>query len=179
MSDILQNTRVRFDVRRVDDRVALLVDGEPVVGGAWRPMEHLARHLFRSGATISTSSPVCGPVGGRRYQVERDGLTVGLIVEGRLVFRVPPEVADAVGRGLLEAVRYAEAHEKREQVARDQAILTRAGATVGLSSDPAVLDEAAKRAAWDRECRQMPSIEPRSAVGTPTIVGDREKVRTA
>ena len=107
--------------------------------------------------------------------VRCEGTRVQLIVNGECVLDVPWEGADAIATALRIKAREAEEEAKAEQIAYDQAILTRLGVPVGLSNRPDILHEACKEAAWDSDLRRyIPSalakgIASQAVFGTPTI----------
>ncbi len=99
------------------------------------------------------------------------GAAVDVIVDGRLVASLPWQAALDSARALQGVARLAETHAKVEQVVDDHALLIRAGVPIGLSHTPRMIDEAAKRAAWDRDLRRyLPGgVKSREAFGTPAI----------
>jgi hypothetical protein len=103
--------------------------------------------------------------------IRQEGGQVLLIVAGRAVLEIPWRKADAVARAIVAKARAAEEHEKAMGIARDQAILLRAGVPLGLTSNPKIQDEAAKIAAWDRDLRRyMPGgVKSEEQLGTPAI----------
>ena len=82
--------------------------------------------------------------------------------------RVALDVVAALIKGKLRIEELAEA----ERIARDSAILLRAGANFGLSNDPRILDAAKSAAAWDSELRRcMPGgVKSEEAFGTPALI---------
>lgn len=80
--------------------------------------------------------------------------------------------ADAIAKSLLAKAREAEELEKADDVARDHAILLRAGFPVGLTRHPKIQDEAVKIAAWNRDLRRyMPGgIKSQEQLGTPSVI---------
>lgn len=81
---------------------------------------------------------------------------------------VAAEIAKALIRGKLRL----EELEQAERIARDSAILLRAGANFGLSNDPRILDAAKNAAAWDSDLRRcMPGgVKSEEAFGTPALI---------
>lgn len=108
--------------------------------------------------------------------VRQEGNRVLLFVEGVMV-DLPWEAADALAQTLSGKARLAEEIDKHEQVARDDAILLRAGVGVGLSSNPAVRKEAEDLAVNDRDLRRhMPGgVRSKEHVGTPTLIQGKPK----
>lgn len=116
------------------------------------------------------------PKGVQEARVGRSGQVVLLQIGGKTV-EMPWEVAVTLGRALLAAGRDAEEQAKAPTIARDAAILLRAGAPVGLSSDPKIRDEAGKLAAWDEQLRRyMPGgIRSEEMLGRPAVTVHTEK----
>jgi len=110
------------------------------------------------------------PKGVQEARVGRSGQLVLLVIGGKTV-EMPWQAALELGRALVSRARDAEEQAKAPQVARDAAILLRAGARIGLSSDPKIRDEAGKLAAWDEELRRcMPGgIKSQEMLGRPAI----------
>lgn len=111
----------------------------------------------------------------RQVNVTREGTRVALIVNGREVLAGEYDQFLELARALYTQAKLAEEHAKAEAIIYDQAILTRLGVPFGLSSNPDILREAAKEAAWNTSLRRY--IEPQRAggiasqavFGTPTI----------
>lgn len=91
---------------------------------------------------------------------------------GVLVGDLQWEAAEAFGKLLIASARVAEETAKAPDIARDQAILLRAGAGFGLTDHRKIQSEAAQLAAWDRDLRRyMPGgVKSQEQFGTPTIV---------
>lgn len=103
--------------------------------------------------------------------VRDEGARVVLLVEGRAVLDMPWEAADALARALRIKARKAEEIAKAGAVARDAAILLRAGAPWGLTSHPEIQQEAVKLARDDRDLRRyLPGgIRSEAIFGAPSI----------
>ena len=84
---------------------------------------------------------------------------------------VPSEKAREVGRAILQVAGLAAEWANAEEVARDNAILLRAGVPVGITNHQAILEEAKTIAVSDRELRRaMPGgVKSREVFGTPSI----------
>jgi penicillin V acylase-like amidase (Ntn superfamily) len=112
----------------------------------------------------------------KQVDVRREGERVQLLVDGREVLSGPHQPMLELARALYTQAKLAEAHAKAEQIILDQAILTRLGVPVGLTSDPAMLAEATKEAAWNSDLRRyIPparagGIASQAIFGTPTII---------
>lgn len=91
---------------------------------------------------------------------------------GRHFITLEKRVATDVAKALIAGKLRLEEIEQAGRIARDSAILYRAGAPFGLSNDPAILDEAKKAAAWDSELRRcMPGgVKSEEAFGTPALI---------
>lgn len=100
------------------------------------------------------------------------GSSVLILADGKLVADMPWNVALKSANALHSVGKNAEEWDHAERIAQDQAILMRSGAPFGFSSHPKIIDEAIKRAAWDRDLRRyMPGgIKSREVFGRPTIV---------
>jgi len=95
---------------------------------------------------------------------------VELIIDGRLVASVPWEQAQQLHRVIHAQAKRAEEWAKAEQIARDQAMLIRAGANIGLTSHPLIQAEAKKVAEWNRQLRRaMPGIKSEEQFGAPSL----------
>lgn len=108
----------------------------------------------------------------KQATVRREGSRVLLFAGDQLVLELPWQAADELARAISGKSRRAEEHAKAEAIARDQAILMRAGARVGLSSDPKIQDEAGKLAAWDSDLRRyMPGgVRTQEVLGEPAVI---------
>lgn len=109
--------------------------------------------------------------------IRREGTRVLLIVDGRAVAEMPWRKADELAVAIRSKARAAEEQEKALEVARDNAILLRAGVRIGLSDDPRIREETGKIAAWDRNLRRyMPGgIRSQELVGTPAVINHGRK----
>jgi len=104
--------------------------------------------------------------------IKQYGPRVLLILNGKLVADMPWQAALNVSNSIRSKAKMAEEIAKAEQIAGDQAILTRAGFPVGLSNHPKIKDEAAKLAAWDTNLRRyMPGgVKSKEVFGVPNII---------
>jgi hypothetical protein len=104
-------------------------------------------------------------------RIRHDGDRVQLIVDGVCVANMPWDAALEVSAIIKSQAKSAEQYAKAHTVIYDHAILLRAGAPVGLSSDPRMIDEAAKLAAWDTSLRRyMPGgVKSSEAFGVPMV----------
>lgn len=109
--------------------------------------------------------------------IRREGERVLLIVGGRAVLDMPWRKADDVCAAIRSKARAAEEQEKALSIARDNAILLRAGVPLGLTNDRRIREETAKIAAWDRDLRRyMPGgIKSQEMLGRPAVVNHGEK----
>jgi hypothetical protein len=111
----------------------------------------------------------------RQATVRQEGGTVQLVVDGQLILDVSWEQALKLGQALIFQARKAEEFTKADQVIKDQALLLRAGIPLGLATDPRMMQEAGKEAAWNSDLRRyMPNnlekIEQYGTVYPPTVV---------
>lgn len=104
-------------------------------------------------------------------KVGRDGTMVILRIGGRDIV-LPWRAADEIARALTAKAREAEEQEKAPSIARDAAILLRAGVPIGLSNDSKIRDEAGKIAAWDSDLRRyMPGgVKSQEMLGRPAVL---------
>lgn len=106
------------------------------------------------------------------------GAAVGMVfykflLDGRPVYiDFERGLARQVGDALYRCSLLAEEHAKAEQIAFDTAVLYRAGAPLGLSDHPAIIEEARKVAAWNSDLRRfMPGgVKSEEAFGVPSII---------
>ena len=112
-----------------------------------------------------------------QMRILQDGTKVLLLLDGRLIAEIPWKHADEVARAIIIAARKAEEWDKALDIAKDNAVLLRAGVPLGLSNHPDILGESVKIARDDRELRlAMPGgIKAQSVVGTPTLTQSAPK----
>jgi hypothetical protein len=104
------------------------------------------------------------------YRFKREGKRVLVLRDGVCVADWPYEfVKHAVLPTLREQMLRCEELDKAEDIARDSAILLRAGAPFALSDRQDIKDEAVKLACHDRQLRQMPYIRSQEKFGHPTF----------
>jgi hypothetical protein len=108
----------------------------------------------------------------RTVRVRREGTKLFVIFNGRLFLEMEWRAADELCGVLRQVARQCEELEKAPQIAKDAALLLRAGVPIGLSNDPKINHEAAKIAARDSELRRaLPGgIKSEVQLGTPTII---------
>lgn len=108
--------------------------------------------------------------------------TVRLDLPGA-TYLLPLAGAVAVHAALVAKARECEEQDDAERIAMDQAILTRAGAWFGLSSDPKINAEAASLAQWDSNLRRYMRGGVRSrhkgVIGAPTIINHAPRAQGA
>ena len=87
------------------------------------------------------------------------------------VLQLEGRAAEQLGTLLAQAGRLADEWAQAERVARDSAILLRAGANFTLGNHPHIIEEAKKLSAWDSELRRfMPGgVKSSEAFGAPKI----------
>lgn len=117
----------------------------------------------------------------KSFTVRAEGDRVALIYGGNLVCTLPWEAARDLSRALKIKAGQAEEYAKSAQIIYDQAILTRIGAGVGLTSNPVLLRAAANEAAWNSQLRRYipPSraggMASQTVVGRPTLISHPPK----
>ena len=113
--------------------------------------------------------------------VGREGTTVVMVFDRSRVIRLPYQAAMLFARAITEKAREAERADPVvvRRLIDDQAVLIRAGASIALTDDPAVMREAVKEAVNDRTLRRaLPNREIRvPRVGIPNIVQHPPKGR--
>lgn len=105
--------------------------------------------------------------------VSADGANVQLAYNGKLVADMDWSVALALAKALIVKGKQAEEWAKADQVMGDQALMLRTNAPFGLTSNRAILQEAAKEAQWGSELRRylpMKGVPSKEAFGTPSII---------
>lgn len=107
--------------------------------------------------------------------VNQEGSRVN-IIHDKGIIELPWDAALEIAKAMIIQARKAEEIAKAEAIAYDQAILTRLGIPIGLTSHPIILKEAKKEAAWNTNLRRyIPSgkakgIKSQSVVGSPTLI---------
>ena len=98
---------------------------------------------------------------------------VCLIVNGKLVADLPYQVAMQFGKQLFGLGKLIENDSNIEKTIADQSVLMRAGAALGLTSNPKVLSEAHKEAQWNKDLRKYmpnaPGVPSKAILGIPTV----------
>src|SRR5262245_174042 len=104
--------------------------------------------------------------------VGQDDGQVYLVQDGKVVLAVPWEAAREIARTLFTKAGEAEEQARANQIAYEQAILLRKGVPFGLTTNPAIQQEAASLAQYDDNLRRyLPGgVRAQSIVGTPTII---------
>lgn len=106
-------------------------------------------------------------------RLDEAGGHVVILSEGREAARFPVgEVAERVAKAILIQSKRGEEVLNAENIILDNAILLRAGASIGLSNHPKIREETAKEAVSNRNLRRyMPGgVRGRTMFGTPTII---------
>lgn len=113
----------------------------------------------------------------RQANVRKDGHRVVILLDGQRAADLPWEAALELAKGITVQARRIEEEIKAEQIVLDQALLIRTGAPIGLSSNPAILNEAGKEAVYNSELRRyfpdtsgIGAINSRGIVGRPTLI---------
>lgn len=107
-----------------------------------------------------------------RVKVRQEGTTVLIINKEGKFLELPWDAALAVAKALRIQAKRAEEFAKRCQIIMDQAILMRKGIPFGLTSNPAMQQEAGKEAAHNRQLRlYMPGgVKSQECLGTPAVL---------
>ena len=105
-------------------------------------------------------------------QVNQDGTDVVLVLKDGKFLCLPWDAALILARAITIQARRIEKTVKANQIIGDQALLMRLGIPLGLTSNPKMIDEAAKKAAWDSYLRRMcpGGVKSQEAFGTPTLI---------
>jgi len=104
------------------------------------------------------------------FRVRQEGDRVLLIINGQCVADLEWKAAEVLWQALREKTRRAEEVAKAFSVARDSAILLRAGARMVLSGSRKIIAEAVKMAGHDRDLRRfMPFIKSQESFGHPVV----------
>lgn len=112
----------------------------------------------------------------REVSVRQDGKRVVLLEHGAAILDLPWDAALALARAIMAQARKVEELVKAEEIIGDQAVLMRTGFPLGLSSNPAIMKEAAKEAAWNTELRRaIPSIKSAEKFGMPSLIQEKPK----
>ncbi len=112
----------------------------------------------------------------QEIRVVQNGTSV-VIVAGGTSIQMPWQVAAELSAALRQVGKRSEEWESAQRIAADQAVLLRAGAPIGLTSNPLIQDEAAGLAAHDRGLRRyMPGgVKGRAHVGIPRVIAGGRK----
>jgi hypothetical protein len=108
--------------------------------------------------------------------IRQDGTRVMLVYQGRCLCSMPWQAALDLAHAIRIQAKRAEELDRAPAIIHDQAIVTRLGLRFGLTSHPALLREACRQAAWDRNLRRyIPSgkargLDRQSVVGAPSLI---------
>ena len=108
----------------------------------------------------------------RQASIRQEGTAVQLIVDGRLMLDLPWDAALALAQAIHVQAKKAEELAKADQVIYDQAILLRAGLSIGFATDPAMIAEAGKEAAWNSDLRRYMenNLDQSGTVFPPSVI---------
>lgn len=107
----------------------------------------------------------------RSVDVRQEGGRVLILEGGRLLLDLPYDAALALAKALRVKGKQAEEETQAEHIIADQAILTRLGVPVGLSSRPDIQREAAREAAWNTTLRRYIPHSRARGIATQEIFG--------
>lgn len=101
-----------------------------------------------------------------------EGGTVVLVLNGKRMCDMPPDIAKQVSQLLYQKATLADEYINANRIIMDQAIMQRAGVPFGLSSNRKIQDAARCEAQWNTSLRKsMPirGVEPKGIVGAPSL----------
>lgn len=108
--------------------------------------------------------------------VRREGTRVLVIRNGKAILDLPWDAALALARALHVKAHEAEEEARALDIIADQAILTRLGVPLGLTSRPDLLKAAGNEAAWNSDLRRYirgkraKGIASKEVFGTPAVI---------
>lgn len=107
----------------------------------------------------------------QKVSIRQEGERVLVLRNGVALFNMPWEAALEMANALTAKARLAEELVKIQEVARDQAILMRAGSPIGIINTPGGMDLAKQIATGDRDLRRfMPNhIKSEEKFGVPIV----------
>lgn len=113
----------------------------------------------------------------KQARVGRDAEHVIIEVERREYLRLPWDAALVLARAITIQARRIEADIKANQIIMDEAFILRKGLPFGLTSNPRMIEEAGKEAAWNKDLRRyLPGgVKSQEAVGTPRLIKHKPK----
>lgn len=166
-----------FQVRQHGQAVLVLLGGvlaAALTHQAARELGRLVRDtaeraLLAPGSEVAARSVRSGRF---RVSVRSDGDELLIVFEpARLLVRWPHSEFGKIFGALVAQASRAEEWAEAERVARDHAILLRAGSPIGLTSNPVIQAEAKKIAEDDRDLRRwMPGgVRAKAMTSTPII----------
>jgi len=180
------NASLNIRGRVIGNRVFVDFGGVFGVDWHWRKVDEfcnalrvLSEHARKvvpvaGGAIVTPDAPADDLVVGLsdRITMRTAGPRVFVLLDARQGFECGPDEALQIWEQFKRAARTAEERDAVDSVIYDHALLTRAGAPFGLSDNPAIQDEVAKEAAWNRDLRRaLPGgVRSSEVVGTPTLV---------
>jgi hypothetical protein len=113
----------------------------------------------------------------REFRVRQEGDRVHVIVDGQVVLDLQWDAAELLWKALREKTLRAEEVAKATVIARDSAILLRAGARLVLSRARKIVDEAVKMAGHDRDLRRyMPLVKSQESFGHPVVINKAARI---
>jgi hypothetical protein len=173
--------QVSVSVGHEGETVAWTVNGRRMKPFPWEVADDVCRALRTQSLRALRVSRGRGPGPGHsEVKVRWDGRDIGFrlegealvfIANGKMVFDIPAKAARKLWKATVAATRLAEEQAKAPAIAMDQAILFRAGAPFGLSSDPKIQAEAGKEAAWNTDLRRFirGGIRSKRMLGAPVV----------
>lgn len=163
--------------------VVLLVSGRRALSAPWRVCDDLL-----SAITLAMQAHAAGKPATYRQRIDGAMFEIHTEFDKLLLLAGPVRLFEAnlapcdggpsIARQIVNAWRYAtrkaEENEAAERIAMDAAILHRSGAPFGLSSLPAIREEARKLADGDRDLRRFMRDERNVALPlpAPTVRGN-------
>lgn len=170
----------RITIGTRDNRVIVFnPDARLALGFSWRAAVEIAHAIMWKARGVE--APDSHEVAAVRVRRDDESIIVDQPMTGRVFGVWPLAAAHAIGEAMLAKARELETKERADQIAYDQAILFRSGKPFGLTSDPALQDEAGKLAAWDSSLRRylpggirgIPGVHSQEQFGAPKLVRGR------
>jgi hypothetical protein len=109
-----------------------------------------------------------------KVNVRHDDGKVLVNLGDRVFLVLEPKAAFELAAALNQVGKLADEIVQAPRIARDSAMLMRAGAPFTLTRNLNILDLAKNVASWDRDLRRfMPGIKSEEVVGSPTLIQEK------
>lgn len=108
----------------------------------------------------------------RSVTLRRDADTIYLIEDGHVVFSANYKAAIEIAKAIIAQAKVIEEENAAMAIARDQAILTKAGVPISLTGNQAILEEAKTLMKYDKQIKEIKPVGGinKGKVGTPTVI---------